>query len=246
MPTRLIASRVARITVALIAILGAGVRCSDDHDAPRANADNPVLAFEAQVGGSSLIAYWPCNGNANDSSPAGNDLVLNGGLNFAPGKFGQALSFTANENAFAARAGDDAEYDFDAGSFTISLWINFYNLQDGQTLIEKRNPETGFGWRLSKFGTTSLQFSASPGFSMTTGTISIPTRVWHHLVMRRNENLIQMFFDGEPSSTISNFAPINNTNAPLLVGKSESATGGRFSPECAAGRHRDLERGADK
>jgi tetratricopeptide (TPR) repeat protein len=174
------------------------------------------------------VAYWACDGNANDSSPADNDLVLNGGLGFALGKFGQALNFTDNEGVFAGRPGDDPEYDFGTGSFTIQFWVNFISLQGGQTLIEKRNAATGFGWSLSKFGSTSLQFSAEPGFSVTTGTISIATRVWHHVVMRRSGNLIQMFFDGEPSSTISNFAPISNTTAPLLVGKRDSPTGGDF------------------
>ena len=55
-----------------------------------------------------LIGYWQFEGNPNDASGNGRDLVTYGGLGYASGLFGQAADFTRDITKYAQRPVSDA------------------------------------------------------------------------------------------------------------------------------------------
>ena len=84
-----------------------------------------------------LIADWSFDNNGNDSSGNGYDLTLVGNPDFAPGRFGQALSLSGDGSEYAVRPIDDPAFNFGSNEFTVQIWANFNNHDTEQNLIEK-------------------------------------------------------------------------------------------------------------
>ena len=59
----------------------------------------PPRAAEAGT----LAGYWAFDGNSADSSSNGRDLILFGGVGFAPGLFGRAPDLHHDNSQYAAR-----------------------------------------------------------------------------------------------------------------------------------------------
>jgi hypothetical protein len=194
-------------------------------DRRRANLEaRRVLAASVQT---ALIGYWPFDGDGKDSSPLGRDLVLHGDVGFATGLFGQALDLHKNLNIYARRPAADAEYDFGPGDFTIQVWVNFYSTSTEQVLIEKFSGRSGPGWSLTKPGSNVFQFF--DGGQYNSGPQTIATRVWHHLIVRRDDRQIQIWFNGEVVMSFHFYGTKPNPAAPLYIGCRNPVDGRIFS-----------------
>jgi hypothetical protein len=168
----------------------------------------PALAFAtamvvATVGwrearATSLVAYYPFDGNGNDASGNGYNLTLYGGVGFAAGLFGQALDLHHNNSQYAARPVSDPAFDFGSSNFTVSIWANFYDTSGEQTLIEKWDGASGPGWTLTKLDGNALRFATSfdPGGILNSSPLTIATGTWHDIVVRRDGADWTLDFDG--------------------------------------------------
>ena len=77
---------------------------------------------------SGLIAYYPFDGNALDSSGNGKNGVANGEVNYVSGKFGQAMDSSSGYVSIANPFGSQT-VDY-SSSFSASIWYN----QQGNTI----------------------------------------------------------------------------------------------------------------
>jgi hypothetical protein len=182
-------------------------------------------------GHAALIAWWPADGNTNESVAGRNGTLVNG-AGFGSGVAGQAFQLDGN-NDFVSVA-DDNVWAFGTGDFTISLWANFdviktglfnqlpnvfigqdegggtlnkwifYYDDDGQLYFHINGPVVGSA------------FLASPSaFFPTLGT-------WHHFAITRTGNTYTFYADGSSLGTQVDTRAIPNAAAALTFGQSEN------------------------
>lgn len=176
-----------------------------------------------------LEAYWQFDdvGNRGDDSSVNNrDLTMFGSPNFTQGLLGQALDLTKDGNQYAQHVIDDDAFDFGDGNFTIQIWANFHDTASTQVLIEKFVGAGGPGWTLAKVDGSSFSFYATSGMDQGLGATTIIPGVWHHLVIRRDDTVLQMFLDGNMVfSQPLGIGIIDNVSAGLLIGKRNDGDG---------------------
>ena len=141
-----------------------------------------------------LVAYYPCNGNANDASGNGINGVLYNVLpstGHSPYPSG-ALSFQASNGSYVD-FGSPTSLQF-AGDFTFTAWVKFsggtlnprvfsYGADYGnELLIIETNGYRHFGVNLG-----GIKFTAPPTFA---------PDVWHFVSSRRQGTSVIIFVDG--------------------------------------------------
>jgi hypothetical protein len=180
---------------------------------------------------SNLQGYWQFNSNGLDSSGNGRNLDIVGAPGFGTGLFNEALSLTGNESQFAQRPVNDPIFNFGSNDFTIQTWVNFNTTSGIQTLIEKFVGQSGPGWSLSKLDGNQIEFASDnnlpSGIDIDTPPLTISTGVFHSIVVRREGNQFNIFFDGGLAVSASSTSTVSPTTNPLLIGARE---GGQYSP----------------
>ncbi|MCI0637166.1 MAG: LamG domain-containing protein [Actinobacteria bacterium] len=203
-----------------------GLRCVEGK-APRAAAacadkTPPVLGLAPRA--ADLVGAWPFEGDGSGKRPV--EIV---GGSFAAGLVGQALALTGS--GYAARPGDDAAFDFEADDFTIHLLVNFNSTAGEQVLIQKRDPDSGAGWVLTKLaegpllfasfradGSEALAFQSDPGL--------VTDGVWHQVVVRRSGGTIEILLDGTSVKSLETSEPVGDSSARLFIGNSATGDAG--------------------
>jgi hypothetical protein len=107
--------------------------------------------------------------------------------------------------------------------------VNFNNTLREQTLIEKFFGQIGPGWTLTKLDGNQLRFHVHPVIVLTSVPLSIPSGVWHHIVVRRSGTVYQIIYDGSVVAAGSSPTAISDTNMPLLIGKRNHHDGRNFA-----------------
>jgi len=181
---------------------------------------NPCLANLT----TDLQVYYQFDSNSNDSSGNSRNLDTFGNVGFASGLYGQAIDLHANASQYAERPVSDSILDFGSNSFTIQTWINFNSITSAeQTIIEKASNLGSPGWTISKItrsGLDELEFWSSGATGpLDTAPLSITTGVWHQLIVRRNEEAFDLFFDNSILAEALNSTSIIASPNPLLIGK---------------------------
>jgi DNA-directed RNA polymerase subunit RPC12/RpoP len=92
------------------------------------------LYFELRGKPGGLVAWWRADGNARDSA-GHNDGLLQGGMHFAPGEFGQAFLFDSPDDAVKIAANPSLNVGTDSG-FTIECWVEPSSLSHLNPLVE--------------------------------------------------------------------------------------------------------------
>lgn len=93
-----------------------------------------ITVIDDCVNPSGIAAWWPAEGNAVDIIN-GNNGILEGGLDFAPGEVGQAFNFTNADEDVVVPA--SSSLDVGAGSgFTLEAWVNCSDVASLNPLFE--------------------------------------------------------------------------------------------------------------
>ncbi len=175
-----------------------------------------VSAASCVVPPSGLVSWWRAEASANDVL-GGNNGTLQGGATFAPGKVGQAFSFS-NLNAWV-QVPDAANLDFAAGaSLTIELWAYRTGAQTTMYLLGKRAASCGalqYELAFDPFG--GLAFNAGGG-SVATG-VQMPLNTWMHLAATCDGSTLRFYTNGVLAASASGSLGAPN-NAPLVIGNS--------------------------
>lgn len=195
-----------------------------------------------------LVAWFPFNGNAFDESPNGHH--------------GQAIGATLTEDRFG---NPNAAYFFDgvddfiivpdapdlrlgATSFTISLWVRPFEINDLQShsILSKRASSGNQGYLFQLIGTEHVMDLAKGAFNIiTSGGWDDPLLTteqtlfagdWHHVAycFDKTNNTGQFYFDNQPDVSGA-MVPCNpGTSSSLYIGK-DKLTDGIEYPTIQAG-----------
>lgn len=112
------------ISLALALGVGLVASCSSDDDSTNNTTLPPIGGYNSadEVGSADLLAYWPLNGNGNESK-SGTAPTTTTGATFTSGVKGQGVSLNAGYMEYPSIAALTQTMN----AFTISAWIKVYN-----------------------------------------------------------------------------------------------------------------------
>jgi hypothetical protein len=159
-----------------------------------------------------LIAYYPFDGNAIDSSGNGNNGVVHGGVNLVNDRFGNAksaMNFNMFTNGYIEVPGSMLNFN---DEFTISFWMFPAVIQNGgYSFVFDKSYQVG-GWSIySEFGVSTLAFLGTKFFTY------VPNE-WSHWVFRKRSSLYSVFKNNVVQSYSNSGAIPSNGAYPLLIG----------------------------
>ena len=177
-----------------------------------------------------LVEYWLLDGDYSagiDESHVGTLQAKGTGLTesgFVAGKFGQGIDLESSDpdnQASVVIGGDENDFDFAGGDFSVSIWYTTESLyRDWQTIIAKGE---GGSWRLARNRTTASQIKLSLNI-IGEGKLDEQDGSWHHLVATVDAvNGNRMYVDGE--LVASNEGPTNlgDNGVPMQIGGNPQA-----------------------
>jgi hypothetical protein len=190
-----------------------------------------------------LIAYYPFNNSAVDSSGNNNNGVAYNVTSTTDryGKPNSAFYFDGTDSYIKVR--DTTKLRLDSTDFTLNSWINIeaYNSSYGSIIMAKRNNGSGNGWNFGIAGYGDLTnyvgalgvvtYSISGGGDpYSAGTVVLDTNKWHMVttVYSLSKREVKIYVDGFLDVTTENMAsPNSGTTADLYIGM-DHATGMYF------------------
>lgn len=196
------------------------------------------LAFEPKCLSEGLLAYYPFNGNAGDSSGNGNHGTVNGATltedrfgNFSNAyKFGTRKTVTVNNPASALNL---------TGSFSISSWFKFdtlATLYNGSMLISKHDDIGSDGWTYGIWNpnhnlqTQILNFQANDQFNTNTypdSTGIVVASFWINFIVTYDlqNQLLKYYKNGKLVLSKNILFRVINNNKALTIGFQNSSSG---------------------
>lgn len=119
-------------------------------------------------------------------------------------------------------------FDFGAADFTLQVWVRFNQTSGEQTVLEKFSFQVGPGWTVTKLPPQVWRLHFDGAIVLDSDPQSISSGVWHHVVVRREGTLFQIFYDGNRVAQGLSGGAITDTGMPLLVGKRNQFDGRHF------------------
>lgn len=167
---------------------------------------------------------------ARDSSGAGNDATVVGGVAWKPGRVGGALDLGVP--GIRATVRDPmGRLDVGTGDFSLSVWINTRQVpRPGQwpdVLIKVANADTpqatGYELVFSPDGPFYCQLWPGSSTPFDVRTSGLNDGRWHHVVCREAGGMLSLHVDGRPVVVRSHPRVRASSDVPLRLG------GGRFN-----------------
>ena len=189
-----------KVLYALITIIGFG---------------NATMAqVPSYVPTNSLVAWYPFNGNANDLSGNGNNLVINGPT-LIKDRFNNcnnAFHFSAGQNLFKSTPNTNGI------NFTWSLWMKKINADSRSHAIQEstNNSTTGGGFtcedNLPQFICQGI------AVNVTNSNTSIALNSWTHFVITKSGSTFSIYINGVLSSSGSSSYNAYNASTWFKLG----------------------------
>jgi hypothetical protein len=168
-----------------------------------------------------LVALWSGDGNANDSVGGNNGQLVNG-VDFAPGKVGQAFDF---EGASFVQVPDAPDLHF-TGEMTVEAWVNVKTFS-GVNFREIVSKIGGPNFHQSCF-TLAIDPSTQKAYFMVAATYPDSSAVyssktillnqWFHLAGVYDGSAIKIYVNGQLDGTTPWNKPLFPSNNPLVIG----------------------------
>jgi hypothetical protein len=178
------------------------------------------------------VSFWRGEGNAEDSVDH-NTGILQGGVTFGPGEFGQAFRF--NGTSGYVNVSDAGNLHF-SSAVTLEAWINPATITAGsfQTIIAKSNfPTRNFG--LWVYGDGSLHLSYINGSGVNVGFLTAPglirAGVFTHVagVIDTTAGVMQIYVNGQLAASQATAGPMVPNTSPLTIGASDAGPSSFFN-----------------
>ncbi|OIP56461.1 MAG: hypothetical protein AUK34_11345 [Ignavibacteria bacterium CG2_30_36_16] len=180
-----------------------------------------LAVFSISVWSQGLVAHYPLNGNANDSSGNGNDGTLNG-VTFASNN---TMTFAQFTSTSYINVPDNSTFDFsNASGVTIATWIRQEQSTSGDILRKmgtSGSSDDEYGLWLSSTGQISGGLNGPGQQKILQAKSFLSLNTWTHVVFMWNkvDSKISFYINGILDTiTNSTITSIQNTNAVLRIG----------------------------
>ena len=175
----------------------------------------------ADPGANGLVAYYPLDGNYNDSTGNHNATEVSGGgeLTFvsAGSHSGQTLDF---DGASALQCGDSSLVDLTEGG-AVSVWVKSDGETDSWACVLAKGLSS---WRIirnNQNSTLSFHFNPASGASefQANGSISVIDGKWHHVLAEYTGSEIDLYIDGKlDASTVTGSTDMKSNTDLVYIG----------------------------
>ena len=170
---------------------------------------------------SGLVSWWPAQGSTADIISGNNGTLLNGAT-FAPGKVGQAFSFSGN-NQEVQVANTSALNPTNA--LSLETWVYFQTLPfvNAATVVGKddggsaRQLQLGVGDLGSGFIFRSL-LGVVGQVVVLNGTTVLKAGTWYHVAMTYDGSFLKLYVNGLLDASMSLSGAVVPTSQPLQIG----------------------------
>jgi hypothetical protein len=160
-----------------------------------------------------MAAWWPAEGNADNTHNITNSGTLQGGVTFAPGKVGQAFTFDGTGAVNIPNQGTEGELNFQGSDFTVDAWVRFTDtLVAGEYAVIFENYSGLPLYGLYVIGNNRAEFAFrdfNGNIVDVFGTTALNDGLWHHVVGVRADKTGRLYVDGVEE---------NNATNPLVGG----------------------------
>lgn len=154
----------------------------------------------AYVPSTGLVAWWPFNGNAADSSGNSNNGTVNGATLTAgqSGLANNAYSFNGSSSYIAVPT--NFANSFTAGKMSVSAWVYFNTNADWSSIIKNWGSVTTGAFHFGLSGLSQklhLQITQSSGTTLNAlAPATISLNAWHHVAFTLDGSLMHLYQDG--------------------------------------------------
>lgn len=180
-----------------------------------------VIGLEKRDLSTSLVAYYPFDGNANDASGNGNTGEENGGVTFVDGINGQAANFDGVDDYIELPASVISGTEFSVG-----FWLNRQGVHDGILSGSKDESHNEFTVYLGSMANYELHYNSSLSFYQT----GLPSsqNEWQHFLLVRSEDQSTIYIDGISSWSVNHVGGQAILLESLFLGAEADCVGGCF------------------
>ena len=168
--------------------------------------------------------------STSDASESGHAITFNGNteLDTAQEKFGgSSLRLPGSAGDFISTP-DSADWDFDAGDFTIEFFIRLSTVASSQCFISQEQ-DLNNRWRFQFDNTVGAAFTALLGgvlqvdFSQG-ATTGWSADTWYHVAVTRDGNDFDIYRDGTSIASVTDSSDMPNVAAALRIGQNAAGS----------------------
>jgi hypothetical protein len=141
--------------------------------------------------------------------------------NFSPYTPGYYSAFFDGTGDYLS-AGDQTEFEFGSGAYTVELWW-FATSSADQNLIGKWVDSSGAEWILQWRNAGYFRWAVGGSVS-SDATTSLPLNVWNHIAVSKSGTSLRIFLNGSQINTTANEGTISATSSSLTIGTSQVNT----------------------
>ena len=173
-----------------------------------------------------LVAWYPFNGNAKDSSGNGNNGTAVGSITWGKDRFDGADRAAVFNGTTSYVNVDSSSTLAISGDITVSAWVKADTMTSGSCIVEKyyRNTLSDHGWLLQADGSGKAFFEGRDG-SGGGNTIKsgfgaeVDNNKWHHVVGQRAGSVWKIYVDTVLSNQFNASSTGSiNSGGPLAIG----------------------------
>jgi len=143
-----------------------------------------------------LTNFYPGDGTADDAQGEGS-LTMAGGVDFAPGRMGQAFQFKG-QNGFMQALEGSPFCTFCRASWAIAVFVKFQSLDGEMTLLNREDPQGT--WDLTVFKRRDQHIAVTDRSSAAEHFVAsaAPVEVgrWYHIAVVTDKDSRSLFLDG--------------------------------------------------
>ena len=165
-------------------------------------------------GTENLSAHWPLDGDYEDATGNGYDVLTGGSPSFDTGHIGQSVYF---DGACYLNCQNSADLTLNQGG-TVSAWVRTSGLFFPWASVVTKGLQS---WRLvrnNETGAISFHFNSGSTEYQANGSTSILDGQWHHLAGVYDGNEVRLYVDGHLDASASAPNPVNIRSDPVYIG----------------------------
>ena len=194
------------------------------YDATQASITIPTSPVTASANTTFLTNF--SEGSVFDATGKVNmELIGSTKISSAASKWGSTSLFLNGTTDYIILQDNDLYFDLLAEDFTLELWFNSRNIDNGGFLLSQWYPYSydyaGYCFYLGGANAVGMGMYASNYTGLNFPCSTMLSNTWYHLVYIRQSGVFKVYLDGVFQSSVTNAASITSSSKLVLIGANQ-------------------------